>query len=71
MENEQQEIRFGILAVNKGFVTPDQIVKAFETQLAEDLSKGEHKPIGRILLDQELITTEQLDEILRDLKQAV
>jgi hypothetical protein len=71
MEKEQQDIRFGIIAVNKGFVTPEQVVKAFETQLAEDLSKGGHKPIGQILLDRELITRAQLDEILQDLKQAV
>ena len=52
MEDDQQEIRFGIVAVKKGFVTPDQVVKAFEIQLAEDLSTGEHKRIGNILLDQ-------------------
>jgi hypothetical protein len=71
MEDDQQEIRFGIVAVKKGFVTPDQVVKAFEIQLAEDLSTGEHKRIGNILLDQGIITRAQLDEILRDLKQAV
>jgi hypothetical protein len=71
MENDQQEIRFGIVAVKKGFVTPDQVVKAFEAQLADDLSQGERKRIGKILLDQGLITRAQLDEILRDLKQAV
>jgi hypothetical protein len=71
MEKEQQDIRFGIIAVNKGFVTPEQVVKAFEAQLAEDLSQGEHKPIGKILLDRGLITRAQRDEILQELKQAV
>ena len=68
MESEPEEIRFGIIAVKKGFATPEQIVKAFEIQLSEDLAGGEHRLIGKILLDQGVITLPQLNEILQDLK---
>ena len=68
MESEPEEIRFGIIAVKKGFATPEQIVKAFEIQLSEDLAGGEHRRIGKILLDQGVITPPQLNEILQDLK---
>jgi len=68
MESEPEEIRFGIIAVKKGFATPEQIVKAFEIQLADDLSGGEHSRIGKILLDQGVINHSQLDEILQALK---
>jgi hypothetical protein len=68
MKSEPEEIRFGIIAVKKGFSTPEQIVKAFEFQLSEDLAGGEHSRIGKILLDQGVITPPQLNEILQDLK---
>lgn len=68
MESEPEEIRFGIIAVKNGFATPEQIVKAFEIQLAEDLAGGEHSRIGKILLDQGVITFSQVNEILQVLK---
>jgi len=68
MESEPEEIRFGIVAVKKGIATPEQIVKAFEIQLSEDLARGEHSRIGKILLDQGVITHSQLNEILQVLK---
>ena len=68
METDQKEIRFGIVAVQKGFVTPEQIVEAFEVQLKEDLTTGDHKPIGKIMLDQGVINQKQLHEILRSMK---
>lgn len=68
MEKEYLEIRFGVVAVKKGFVTPDQIVKAMEVQVAEDLKSGIHRPLGTILFEQELITARQLQEVLRHLE---
>ncbi|MFH1350266.1 MAG: hypothetical protein ABII26_04940 [Pseudomonadota bacterium] len=68
METKDREIRFGMVAVRKGYVTPDQIVEAFEIQMAEDLSKGKHNPIGMILVNLGIITKLQLDEILEILK---
>jgi len=68
MESEPEEIRFGIVAVKKGIATPEQIVKAFEIQLSEDLSGREHSRIGKILLDQGVINRSQLNEILGALK---
>ena len=68
MESEPEEIRFGMIAVKNGFATPEQIVKAFEVQLAEDLSGREHSRIGKILLDQGVITLSQVNQILQALK---
>ena len=68
VESEPEEIRFGIIAVKKGFATPEQIVKAFEIQLSEDLAGGKHSRLGKILLDQGAITPPQLNKILQDLK---
>ena len=62
--------RFGIIALEKGFVTADQIVGALKTQVEEDMSSGTHRLIGRILLEKQVITLSQLDEILGSMEKA-
>ncbi|MBW1703876.1 MAG: hypothetical protein JRJ86_01765 [Deltaproteobacteria bacterium] len=59
MDIEHLEKRFGIAAVEKGFITSDQVVEALTIQVAEDLSIGTHRVIGKILLENELITLQQ------------
>ena len=58
------EIRFGSRAIQSGFASKDQILKALEIQLDEDLSNGYHRSIGQILVDTGLITPEQRESIL-------
>lgn len=67
METKHEEIRFGMVAVKMGFVTPEQVVKALEIQVTEDLSQGSHRRIGKILLDQRLIDQGQIDEIVQSM----
>jgi hypothetical protein len=50
--------------VEKGLITADQVVEALRIQVSEDLEKGKHRLIGRILLEQGLITLAQIDEVL-------
>ncbi len=64
METEHLEKRFGIVAVEKGFVKPDEIVNALRTQVMEDIQSGRHRLIGRILLEQGKLTLAQIDEVL-------
>lgn len=65
METEHLDKRSGVLAVEKGFVTADQVVEALRIQVMEDIEKGEHRIIGRILLEQGLITLPQIDDLLK------
>ena len=67
METEHLEKRFGILAVEKGFITADQVIDALRIQVMEDMEKGQHRLIGRILLDQGLITLAQINNLLSSL----
>jgi hypothetical protein len=67
METEHLEKRFGILAVEKGFITADQVIDALRIQVMEDIEKGKHRLIGRILLEQGLITLSQIEELLNSL----
>ena len=67
MKIEEKGFRFGALAVRKGFVTVDQVIKALEVQIKENLSMDEHRLIGQILVDDGLITPAQRDEVLETL----
>ena len=64
METEHLEKRFGVVAVEKGFVSPAQLVAAIEQQLLDDVERGVHRIIGRILVEQQVMTVEQVDEVL-------
>jgi tRNA U34 5-methylaminomethyl-2-thiouridine-forming methyltransferase MnmC len=64
MEREHLEKRFGLIAVEKGYIKPDHLIEALKTQVVEDMEKGEHRLVGRILLEHGLLTTVQIEEIL-------
>lgn len=64
MDIEKAEFRFGAMAVRKGFVTPDQIIRALELQVKENLSDGSHRRLGEILMDQGLMEPSQIDALL-------
>lgn len=57
--------RFGVLAVEKGFITLDQLVEAQNAQVMDNVQKGRHTPIGGILSRQRLLNASQINEVLR------
>ncbi|HLZ19162.1 MAG TPA: hypothetical protein VKO67_06100 [Smithellaceae bacterium] len=65
METEHLEKRFGILAVEKGMITAEQVINAMRIQIMEDVAKGKHRLIGLILLEQGVLSLGQIDEVLR------
>ena len=65
METEHLEKRFGILAVERGMISADQIINAMRIQIMEDVEKGKHRLIGLILLEQGLLSLGQIDEVLK------
>ena len=67
METEHLEKRFGVLAVQKGIITANQVIDALSIQVMEDIEKGKHRVTGRILLEQGLITLLQIDEVLKSM----
>ena len=64
-KKEHHEKRFGITAIDKGFITPDELVEALRVQVLEDIEYENHRLIGQILLAQEKITIEQTEEVLK------
>lgn len=67
METEHLEKGFGVLAVKKGLITADHLIEALRIQVMEDIEKGKHRLIGRILLEQGLITFWQIDDVLKSM----
>jgi len=64
MENEKQKTPFGMIAVQMGFVTKEQVEKALKIQAEEDQLNKEHRLIGRILKDEGYISDEQIYQVL-------
>jgi len=62
------ERRFGIVAVEKGFVSPEQLREALEIQVTENIEKRKHRFIGTILVDQGYMKHSQISEVLKAMK---
>jgi hypothetical protein len=56
--------RFGTKAVEKGFITVEQLLKAIKTQVLEDLGTHMHRPIGAILFEQGAINDHEIISLI-------
>ena len=65
METDRLERRFGIVAVEKGYVRPEQVLEALIIQVTENVEKKKHRFIGTILVDQGYMKHSQISEVLK------
>ena len=63
--------RFGTIAVDKGYITEDQLIQALEIQAKENVIEGKHRLLGQIFVEEGLLTDEQVDEILETMNQRI
>ncbi len=63
--------RFGTIAVDKGFIDDNQLIKALEIQAKENVLEGKHRLLGQIFVDEGLLSTAQVDEILDVMNQRI
>lgn len=61
------EKRFGMIAIEKGFITGDDLVRALSVQVDENIQKKGHRLIGEILLDMDLLTPDQIEIVAREI----
>jgi hypothetical protein len=61
---ELYEKRFGLLAIERGYITSDDLIRAIKVQVEEDVANKSHRLIGEILLDMNCLTATQIQEIL-------
>ena len=64
MSGEELNKRFGVIAIEKGFITDDQLYEAIEIQIREELESFRRRYISHILFELDYITKNQVDEIL-------
>jgi len=57
--------RFGTVAVEKGFINPENLYEAVKIQIFENMDNYDHRLIGQILLKLGYINTEQIKEVLK------
>jgi hypothetical protein len=67
VSGHQLEMRFGVTAVEMGFITAAQLHEAMMIQLDEDLQGFAHRLIGQILLERAHISTTQISEVLEQM----
>lgn len=65
--SNQYNLRFGQIAVKKGYVTSEQVEQALLKQLDDDFNNRPHRVIGRILFDNRWMTPCQIEEVLIEL----
>ena len=68
MSELNNEVRFGKVAVDLGFITMDQMLDSIEIQVKENIAFGTHRKIGMILLEQGHINSDQIDEVLKEMQ---
>lgn len=64
MTIEVHDKRFGVIAVEKRFITKEQLFEALRVQVEEDLSGKPHTLIGIILMRLGYLSPEQAEEVL-------
>lgn len=66
-ENQDYCSRFGKIAVDKGFLTADQLKDALVEQLNDNLANRPHRVLGAICFEHDWLTPGQIDQILNKL----
>jgi hypothetical protein len=64
---EHFEKQFGIIAIEKGFITSDNLIEALKVQVEEDIEYKTHRLIGEILMERDYINPSQIQQVLNDL----
>ena len=59
--------RFGKIAVDMGFITPEQLKLALSEQIDDDLCGNPHRVIGSIFFDRGWMTYQEIEKVLKEL----
>lgn len=64
MTAEHYEKRFGMIAVEKGYISPAQVLEAMEVQVKENMEKNRHRTLGELLIELGYMTKSQVNDVL-------
>ncbi len=65
--SKEHSPQFGKIAVDKGFVTAEQLKLALEKQAEDNFSNKPHRFMGSILFEHGWITGKQIDNVVNEL----
>ncbi len=66
-KKESKEKRFGVIAIEQGFITKEQLMAALEIQVKEDLELGRHRLMGVILNEMGALDASQIKTVVNNL----
>jgi hypothetical protein len=61
---EHYEKQFGIIAIEKGFISSEMLIEGLKAQVEEEVHFHTHRLIGEILMEKDYISAMQIQEIL-------
>jgi len=61
---DHYEKQFGIIAIEKGYITPEILIEALKIQIEDEVEFHTHRLIGEILMEKDYLTAMQIQEIL-------
>jgi hypothetical protein len=64
---EHYERRFGIIVIEKGYVTNDQVINTLAIQVGENIEHGIHRQIGEILLSLNVMNANQIEDVVKSI----
>ena len=64
MSMQKFDKRFGLVAIEKGYIAFEQAYEALVTQVTEELESSKRRPIGEILHEKGYMTASQIDGVL-------
>ena len=67
MSEGRLDKRFGAVAIEKGFITLENLIEAIKIQVTENLEDSEHRLIGQILWEKGYLTTDQINEVIKSM----
>ena len=65
MSEGKLDKRFGAVAIDKGFITLENLIEAIKIQIIENLDGSDHRLIGQVLWEEGYLNTEQINEVLK------
>ncbi len=65
MDKEGTNLRFGQIAVRKGYITSAQLLEAMNRQIEEDLLSKPHRVLGDILIEMDAMGREEVEDVLK------
>ncbi len=60
-------VRFGVIAVDKGYINEDNLFEALALQIEENLNDDGHRLIGEILYGLGMMSEKEIEDVVNEL----